>query len=129
MHFEAGKNCGMLDRYVDDVRQHSTYLRYGARWDAEARIFKLTQDANEEDLRMRREMHDTGNARMVRVCLPAINTINQDLEFTAEVPEEFPENKLPTFDFLLWIELSCILNQSYFQKAMKTPLRTWRSQP
>ena len=32
---------GMMDGYVDDVRQHSTCLRYGARWDAETKSFKV----------------------------------------------------------------------------------------
>ena len=59
---------------------------------------------------------------MVRVCLPAINQVNQDLTFRAEIPEEFPDSKLPTLDFFLWLELSGLLNHSYFQKSMKTPL-------
>jgi hypothetical protein len=71
---------------------------------------------------MRKEMHETSNARMVRVCLPAINTINEDLVFTAEIPEEFKDHKLPTLDFYLWLARSGLLNHSYFQKDMKTPL-------
>ena len=82
----------------------------------------ISEDARQEDLRLRSEMRETSNARMVRVCLPAINSINKDLVFTAEIPEEFPDNKLPTLDFFLWLEMNRLLNHSYFQKSVKTPL-------
>ena len=118
----ANRVVGMLDGYVDDVRQQSTCLRYGTRWDEDKKSFTISEDAKQEDLRLRREMHETSNARMVRVCLPAINSINRDLEFTAEIPEEFQDDKLPTLDFFLWLEKSGMLNHSYFQKSMKTPL-------
>ena len=113
---------GMLEGYVDDVRNHSTCLRYGTRWDAEEKCFKVTEDAKKEDLQLRREMHESSNARMVRVCLPAINSINGDLEFTAEIPEEFRDEKLPTLDFSLWLTRWGLLNHTFFQKEMKTPL-------
>jgi hypothetical protein len=99
----AGILIGMLDGYVDDVRNHSTCLRYGTRWDESKKQFTITEDAKAEDLRMRHEMHESSNARMARVCLPAINSINGDLEFTAEVPEEFKDKKLPTLDFFFWL--------------------------
>ena len=89
-------------------------MRYGARWDEDSKSFKITEDAKQEDLSLRREMNETSNVRMVRVCLPAINSINGDLEFTAEIPEEFKDNKLPTLDFFLWLERSGMLNHSYF---------------
>ena len=92
---------GMLDGFVDDVGQQSTCLRYGTRWDDDKKSFKISEDAKQEDLCLRREMHETSNARMVRVCIPA-NSINRDLEFTAEIPEEFQDNKLPILDFFLW---------------------------
>ena len=60
--------------------------------------FTLDAEAKQEDLKMKYEMKETTNARMVRVCLPAINSINPDLVFTAEIPEDFPGNKLPTLD-------------------------------
>ena len=112
----------MLDGYVDDVRQKSTCLRYGSRWDTENSKFEITEDARQEDLRMRKEMKESSNARMVRVCLPAINQVNTDLVFTAEIPEDFQDSKLPTLDFFLWLDRNGLLNHSYFQKSMKTPL-------
>ena len=118
---KSGITIGMLDGYVDDVRNQSTCLRYGSRWDDDSKTFKVNEDDKQEDLRLRRDMQETSNARMVRVCLPAINSINGDLVFTAEIPEEFKDNKLPTLDFFLWLERSGLLNHSYFQKSMKTP--------
>ena len=58
-------------------------------------------------------MKESSNARMVRVCLPAINSINPNLEFTAEIPEEFPDQKMPTLDFFLWLTKAGLLNHSY----------------
>ena len=55
---------------------------------------------------------------MVRLCLT--NTINKDLEFTAETASEFGNSRLPTLDFELWLENDRIQHH-YFQKAMKTP--------
>ena len=97
----AGVMIGMLDGYVDDVRNNSTCLKYGTRWNEKEKKFKITEEAKQEDLILRKEMHETSNERMGRVCLPAINSINRDLVFTKEVPEEFEENKLPTLDFSL----------------------------
>jgi hypothetical protein len=57
---------------------------------------------------------------MARICLPAMNYIDEDLTFTLEVPEEFPKCRLPTLDFLLWPEWWG-LTHTYFEKLMKTP--------
>ena len=98
---KAGIRIGMLDGYVDDVRQKSTCLRYGSRWYTENSKFEITEDARQEDLRKRKEMKESSNARMVRVCLPAINQVKTDLVFTAEIPEDFQDSKLPTNQLLV----------------------------
>ena len=81
---KAGITIGMFDGYVDDVRQKSSCLRYGSRWDAEANRFMISEEARKEDMGVRKEEKESSNARMVRVCLPAINQVNQDLTFTAD---------------------------------------------
>ena len=43
----AGVLVGMIDGYVDDVRNHSTCLRYGTRWDEETSSFKIAEDAKQ----------------------------------------------------------------------------------
>ena len=59
--------------------------------------------------------------------MPAINSINNNLEFTAKIPEEFPNQKLTILDFFLWLERSGLLNHSYYQKSMKTPLEIMKN--
>ena len=118
----AGILIGMLKGYVDDVRNKSTCLKYGTRWDDNDKEFKITEDAKKEDMRLRVEQKETSNQRMMRVCLPAINSINKDLVFTGEVPEDFEDSKLPTLDFFFWLTREGLLNHSYYQKAIKTPL-------
>ena len=58
---------------------------------------------------------------MARVCLEAMNSINQDLEFTVETEDDFDDKKLPTLDFTIWQEENGTINHTYFQKNMKTP--------
>ena len=41
---------------------------------------------------------------MARLCLPAMNHINPDLTFTAEVEEDFQDKKLPTLDMKMWMK-------------------------
>ena len=107
---------------MDDVRHRSNSLRFGTRWNTEERKWTCTEADKKEDKRMKYEMLETTNKRMARLCLPAINSVNEDLVFTAEIPEDFEDKKLPTLDFYLWLEKNGYLNHSYFQKLMKTPL-------
>ena len=59
------------------------------------------------------------NVRMARACLPAMNSVNQDLKFTTEAPEDFEKKRLPTLDFMIWM-IDGILYHTYFEKPMKT---------
>ena len=59
---------------------------------------------------------ESRNARVIRLCLPLINSINEDLVFTAEMPKDFPSKRLPTLDFELCQEADGQLNNNYFQK-------------
>ena len=57
---------------------------------------------------------------MARICQPAMNAINIDLKFTVETPEDYPDKRLPTLDFLIWFE-NFLINHTYYQKPMKSP--------
>ena len=59
---------------------------------------------------------------MARLCLPALNAINADLTFTAEVASDFGDRRLPTLDFSLWMNSKQEVTHSYYEKAMKTQL-------
>ena len=55
---------------------------------------------------------------MARRCLPAMNSVNQDLRFTTEAPEDFERERLPTLDFVIWM-VKGIIYHSYYEKKMK----------
>ena len=116
----SGVSTLLLAGYVDDGRQLSTCLPLGNRYDKHTRIFQFSEKALEEDTRNKNTGEST-NQRMGRICLEAMNSINPDLEFTIETPEDFPEEKLPTLDFKLWQEPDKTINHCYYQKEVKTP--------
>ena len=108
----------LLTGFVDDVRQGGTSLRIGLRYNIEKKEWNWSKDAFNEDLILREE-GENRDQRMVRICLPVCNSINRDLEFTAETASDFKDMRLPTLDFSLWLENGKV-NHSYFQKPMKT---------
>ena len=95
---EAGVKLPQLDDYVDDIKNRSTSLRFGMRWNEEEKKFTWSEEAKEEDKVMKYDNKETTNARIARICLPAIKSVNKDLVFTCELPEDFPDNKLPTHE-------------------------------
>ena len=111
----AGLRVPLLTGYVDDGRQGGTTLRRGMMFDSEMGefVFDLEQMKRDED------ENEPDNIRMKKRCLPAMNSVNSDLRFTTEAPEEFPKNRLPTLDFLLWM-VEGILRHSYYEKSMKS---------
>ena len=113
---EAKLLVDYLRGYVDDGRQISTLLAPGMRFNVARMRFEITEEGLEEDQRST----ESSNARMARLCLPAMNAINCDLVFTMEIPEDFPLCRLPTLDFVMWLEWWGI-NHTYFEKLMKTP--------
>ena len=40
---------------------------------------------------------------MVRQCLPLLNSIKENVEFMAEVADDFQNKRLPTLDFKMWL--------------------------
>ena len=69
---------------------------------------------DEEQLRDDVVRDEPDNVRMARVCLPAMNSVNDDLKFTTEAPEDFANNRLPTLDFVLWL-IDGILFHTYYE--------------
>jgi hypothetical protein len=109
----------MLTGYVDDGRQGSFVLPIGMRYEKESNKFEFSEEARKEDL----QLDENNNKRMARICLPAMNSVNEDLIFTTEIPEDFPLARLPTLDFLIWL-VNGLINHTYFEKEMKTPFLT-----
>ena len=81
--------------------------------------FMYSSEGEAED-NQKSEQGESRNQRMARICNPAMNTINQDLQFTVECQEEHKNEWLPTLDFAVWQEKDCALNYTYYQKDMKT---------
>ena len=111
---KAGLRLPLFGGYVDDGRQGSTVLRKGMVFDEETREFKFSEEQRIKD----EEMQEPDNKRMARICQPAMNSVNRDLKFTTECPEDFPGQRLPTLDFVLWM-VDGKLFHSYFEKAMR----------
>ena len=85
-----------------------TTFRKGMRFDESMRDFVMDQEQLERD----KEADEPDNVRMTRICLPAMNSVNKDMKFTTEAPEDFPKKRLPTLDFDLvggWHHLPFIL--------------------
>ena len=61
---------------------------------------------------------------MARVCAPLMKSINNNLEFTTEVAEDFANNRLPTLDFEMWTLPNGRFNHMYLQKPMKVKIVT-----
>ena len=117
----SGLHVPLLAGYVDDGRQCTTTLRPGMRFSKAENRFEYSEEGELED-ENKRLAGESKNQRMARICLPAMNSINKDLEFTVESQEEFENEQLPTLDFSLWINEKGELNHTYYQKPMKTPL-------
>ena len=58
---------------------------------------------------------------MARVCQPAMCAVNEDLKFTVETGDDYPDKHLPTLDFKFGQTKEGYLVHTYFQKPMKTP--------
>ena len=111
----------LLKVYVDDGRQVTSLLDRGMRYNKETKEFTWTAEAEEED-REKEENGEDDDMFMARLCLPVMNSINEDLTFTAEVAGDFPTKKLPTLDFNLWMKEDLSLSHSYFEKEMKSQI-------
>jgi hypothetical protein len=76
---------------------------------------------SEEQLKTDNEENLPDNVRMAQRCLSAMNSVNVNLRFTTEAPEDFDNNRLPTLDFVIWM-LAGLLYHTYYEKAMKNQL-------
>ena len=111
----------LLKVYVDDGRQITSLLKKGSRYCHASKEFKWSKEDEEEDEKMEQE-GETKGGFMARLCLPAMNDINPDLTFTAEVEEDFSTKKLPTLDTVLWMKDDGRVLHGYYEKEMKSQL-------
>ena len=79
-------------RYVDDSRQFLRGLRKGVRW--KNGCFSFDKSWEIEDI----DQNLPDDARNAKILSEAMNTIMPFLNFTAESPSDYSDNKLPTLD-------------------------------
>ena len=77
---KAGLRLPLFGGYVDDGRQGSTVLRRGMIFCEQKKEFVFSEEQKERD----EEENDPDNRRMARICLPAMNSVNENLKFTTE---------------------------------------------
>ena len=110
---KSGLEIFLMKVYVEDGRQVTSMLRKGMRYSREEDKFVWSKEAEEEDYGME-EQGEKKDEFMARLCLEAMNQINKDLTLTAEVESDFPDNRLPTLDFSLWMrEDNSLIHQSF----------------
>ena len=97
---KAGLKIPLMKGDVDDGRQGSKVLRKGMMFDVNLGEFRMDNNQYVRDV----EENLPDNVRMARACLPEMDSINKDLRFTTEAPEEFEKNRLPTLDLRIWLK-------------------------
>ena len=105
------------DGYVDDARQNTDLMVRGSRYHPERKRFSWREDWERED----DEEDLPDEVRMGKICLVAMNAVNEDLKFTVETVYDFQNRRLATLDFECEV-IEKQISYSYFQKSMKTPL-------
>ena len=117
---KSGIPAPLCKGYVDDGRLVTLALRMGCRYSKEESMFKYTEVALEEVME-RAGLGETKVARWARIALDAMNSINPDVQFTAETAEDFVTSWLPTLDLDLQM-CEDQISHTYYQKPMRTPL-------
>ena len=118
---KSGIRTTLLKIYVDDVRQVSTLIKRGLRYNIEREEWEWSKAAEEED-DLKAGEGESRDARMARILQPVMNSINGDLVFTTELPEDFEDERLPTLDFKMWLEEDWEINHTFYGKAMKNQM-------
>ena len=108
----------LLKSYVDDIRKACSMLKMGTRFDTTTKMFTWSKEWEQQDHK-KKEQGESKDARMARICQPAMDSVNPDLKFTTEIEEDFPDKKLPTLDFKAWLLNNGHILHTYFEKPMK----------
>ena len=100
--------------YVDDGRNLHRKLNFGEYFDHVNQKFAVSEEKKLLDL----ENRITREEITKKEVLAAMNSINEDLNFTMELCTDFVDGRLPTLSFSIWQGVDRI-EHSYFEKAMK----------
>ena len=97
-------------KYMDDLRVFLFPLREGWRWIGSELCW--TEDWEREHL-------TSGSSALERTCeliRQSLNLIYPFLNFTIESEEDFPDRRLPTLDFKLWVREDNVVLFTFFEK-------------
>ena len=104
----------MSGLYVDDGRSFVKLLPLGMRFVKSVRKFVFSESYLKEDVNRGRSKQEVTQEQI----LAAMNSVNDDLEFTMETHLDFEDKRLPTLSFSLWPGQKG-LHYSYFEKKMR----------
>ena len=103
--------------YVDDGRAYQRKLRWGERFCENLKKFIFNVDVENADKLDRVDREQLTRQEVLR----AMNSVNKDLSFTMELCSDFPDKKLPTLSFSLFMGENGI-ESTYFEKEMKNQI-------
>ena len=89
-------------------------MKLNFKFNPDEKKFEFCENALAKD-KKKQEEGETVNQRMARICNVAMNSINEDLEFTVETEDDYQDKKLPTLDFSIWQEKCGYINHTYYQ--------------
>ena len=99
---------------MDDGRCFIKLLSLGMRFVKSEKVIRFSESALLEDTNRGLSKTDVTKVQL----LIAMNSVNEDLEFTLETHLDFSDKRLPTLSFSLWPGQKSI-HHSYFEKAMR----------
>ena len=102
---------------MDDGRGLQRVLEYGERFDEVEKKIRKFENLESEDIENEICRHNLTRNEMLR----AMNSINNDLQFTMEICRDFHEEKLPTLSFSIWPEIDG-LKHTYYEKSMRNQI-------
>ena len=111
--------------YVDDVRMITGIIPEGWRWNSKQKSLEFMQDWQEED----QSKGVTDSRRTATVLVDIMNSVFCNIQFEAEIQDDFEDNRLPTLDFRLWMDQGQDqggknkdkVMYSFFEKEMASP--------
>ena len=101
---------------VDDGRTFQRKLKWGERFCKNQNEFTF----DVVDIKDRKENVNRNELTRWEV-LRAMNSVNNDLEFTMELCDDFEDKRLPTLSFSLYMT-DCGIEHTYYEKAMKNQI-------
>ena len=104
--------------YIDDIRYLTSRIDSGWRYNKKENRITYSEEWEEEDEKLGYSQEKKTSA----VILEVMNSINKELTFTTEIPEEFENKRLPTLDFEMWVDRGekPRVRYSFFEKPMNS---------